>query len=166
MAGSTYSYGVRVMDEVMVLALATKFQKWRINRLLKGLNPEQLLIYKNILHYRVDVTGYRYDVADYGYSDAPLSPTYIVYVYTRIAKYRLCDDVVLSYYPIPTYSGNMTDSHDSFTNQWYSAGEKIEWSAKLYKLIKLYNRIVYESDVAIAKINEENAFKEKLKELE
>lgn len=166
MAGSVYSYTRRVMDEAMVLALATKFQKWRINRLLKGLSPEQLLIYKNILHYRVDVTDYGYDVMDYGYSDAPLSPTYFVYVYTRIAKYRLCDDVVLSYYPNPTYSGNMTDIHDSFTNQWYSAGEKIEWSAKLYKLIKLYNRIVYESDVAIAKINEENAFKEKLKELE
>ena len=159
MAGRTYSYATRVMDEAMVLALATKFQKWRINRLLKGLNPEQLLIYKNILHYRVDVT-------DYGYCDAPLSPTYFVYVYTRIAKYRLCDDVVLSYYPIPTYSGNMTDSHDSFTNQWYSAGGKVEWSTKLYKLIRLYNRIVSKSNVAIAKINEENAFKEKLKELE
>lgn len=154
MACSTYSYAMRAMDEAMVLALATKFQKWRINRLLKGLNPEQLLIYKNILHYRVDVM-------DYGYSEAPLSPTYIVYVYTRTAMYRLCDDVVLSYYPIPTYSGNITDSHDS-----YSAGEKIEWSAKLYKLIRLYNRIVYKSGVAIAKINEENAFKEKLKELE
>lgn len=159
MACSAYSYAMQVMDEAMVLALATKFQKWRINRLLKGLNPEQLLIYKNILHYRVDVM-------DYGYSEAPLSPTYIVYVYTRTAMYRLCDDVVLSYYPIPTYSGNITDSHDSFTNQWYSAGEKIEWSTKLYKLIRLYNRIVYKSDVTVTKINEENAFKEKLKELE
>ena len=160
--GTYNSYAPRVMDEAMVLALATKFQKWRINRLLKGLNPEQLLIYKNILHYRVGVM-------DYGYSDAPLSPTYFVYfvyVYTRTAMYRLCDDVVLSYYPIPTYSGNITDSHDSFTNQWYSVGEKVEWSTKLYKLIRLYDRIVSESNVAITKINEENAFKEKLKELE
>lgn len=155
---STFNYAMRTMDESMVLAMATGFQKWRINRLLKRLNAEQRIIYDNILSYRIEVT-------DYGYSEAPLMPSYKVYVYTKSARYRLYDDVVLSYYPIKTYSGNITDTHDEVTRQWYSAGEKIEWSNKLYKLLVLYNRIISRGNAKIAELEELNAFKEKLKEL-
>ena len=155
---STRSYALRTMDEAMVLAMANKFQKWRIGRLLKKLNAEQRIIYDNILSYRVEVT-------DYGYSEAPLMPSYKVYAYTKSAMYRLYDDVVLSYYPIKTYSGKPSDTHDSETNQWYSAGERVEWTNKLYKLIRLYNRIISTGTARIAELEELNAFKEKLKEL-
>ena len=124
----------KVFDLEHFTLYATSFQKWRMKRLLNKLDDSQRILLGKITHTLLEVKVYS--------PTTMLSPFYIVKAYTVDAMYDLRDDRVHAYYKVDRPNGDFDDEYEYKNSTWYSFGESITWSNKLFKLLKLYNDVM------------------------
>jgi len=148
----TTSY--KVFDLEHFTLYATRFQRWRMKRLINKLNREQLILLDKITHTAMEVKVYS--------PGSMLGPYYTMNAYTSDAVYILRDDRVHASYKIDKPNGDFDDGYDSNTNQWYSYGESITWSNKLFKLLMLYNRVMGAYSVRVEAAQSRDKFMSKL----